>query len=216
MVVSLFDQVVQKHPEKTAIRYHGRSYRFIDLYNLSNKVSNWLEMTVLTKYGLDSNNNNLQNGNDSWRTSPTASRQIGIYLGNIPELPSFMMGISRVHGSSVMFNTSHRNETLLNAFKATNCRALIFEKKYLPVMQEVASQLPDIPYFMYNRETVDIHTIKSFSELTKQIDYYGMRREQLANASDSDDFAVFLDQYPTSPITTNYSYSMKDKVNLLI
>ena len=42
-VVKQFDSLAQYIPNKTAIIYHGQRTRFIDLYELSNKVANWVE-----------------------------------------------------------------------------------------------------------------------------------------------------------------------------
>ena len=66
--------------------------------------------------------------------------QIGLMLGNIPEIASFIIGISRVRCSAVMFNTNHRRDTLINAFQATKCQIFIFERKYLQAIKELNEQ----------------------------------------------------------------------------
>ena len=50
-LVKQFDSLVDDIPNKTAIIYHGQRTRFIDLYQLSNKVANWVETCL--ELGLD-------------------------------------------------------------------------------------------------------------------------------------------------------------------
>ena len=46
-----FDCLARDIPNKTAIIYHGERTRFIDLYEMSNKVANWVESSL--NLGLD-------------------------------------------------------------------------------------------------------------------------------------------------------------------
>lgn len=217
MLPRLFDRATLRHPHKVAIHYHNKAYTFLELYNLSNKVSHWFEISgILNPVDV---NNNANNGSLPTSSTPEpendpTKKQVGLMLGNIPEMVSFQIGITRVKASFVLFNTNHRKETLLNAFEATNCKVFIFEAKYLKQLQEVADQLPAIRYFMFNRNTIETPTVLEKTELGKVSNYPGMSPKQLKEASETeDDFSVHLDQYPSSAITTKYSYTIKDKAS---
>lgn len=206
-LVELFDRLVRKCPNKVAILYHGKPYRVLDLFNLSNKIANWLELSGLVADKLDLNNNdpNQDKGNEG----VTCPKQVGLMLGNIPELASFLIGVARVRASSVVLNPNQRGETLLNAINTTSCDVLVFEAKYLPILQEVASQLPDKQYFMYDRNLVDFighDPANSSIDVDAKIESFrGMSPTELLEPEVGENFAHFIDRCPATAIKKKYN-----------
>ncbi|KAH9494135.1 hypothetical protein DERF_014846 [Dermatophagoides farinae] len=243
IMLHFFDENVRKFPNKTAIIYNGEHYTFEYVSNLANRISNWIESTL--KFGHDDQWESLNqvsvignNDNDNVNKKETMieskiyqkfddnlqTTQIGLMLGNIPEIASFIIGISRVRCSAVMFNTNHRLDTLINAFNATNCRIFIFERKYFDTIKDVAEQLPDIKFFMYDRDA--IKQKQSPTELLSiDFNYNGISRDDLMmiNNNDDDDdadsiieraiqFSRLLQLYPIVSVKKTYPYKFTDKM----
>lgn len=242
IMLHFFDENVRKFPNKTAIIHNGEHYTFEYVSNLANRISNWIESTL--KFGHDDQWESLNqvsvignNDNDNVNKKETMieskiyrqfddnlqTTQIGLMLGNIPEIASFIIGISRVRCSAVMFNTNHRLDTLINAFNATNCRIFIFERKYFDTIKDVAEQLPDIKFFMYDRDA--IKQKQSPTELLSiDFNYNGISRDDLMmiNNNDDDDansiieraiqFSRLLQLYPIVSVKKTYPYKFTDKM----
>lgn len=229
VLVKSFDDNVKKFPNKTAVIYHDEYFTFLDVANLANKISNWIEKTL--NLGLDEqyeqfhkvsvDTDLIQNANEqkiNYESNQQA--QIGLMFGNILELPSFLVGIARVRCSAVMFNTNHRRDTLINAFKTTNCQAFIFESKFLSVIEEVADQLPDIPFFIYDRLALKNNNLPHFNNNDQAFVYQGITRKELIGKQSTlvdhgNKFAAMLNSQPSTPTLKTYNYQMKDKINYI-
>ncbi|KAH7644056.1 long-chain fatty acid transport protein-like protein [Dermatophagoides farinae] len=223
VLVKYFDYNVRRHPNKTAINYNGECFTFQNVYDLAQKISNWIEESL--QLGHDDEwercNSPKQTGDDDFPLNREAKiyrkfennarcTQIGLMFGNIPELASFIIGIARVRCSAVLFNTNNRRDLLLNAFHATNCKVFIFESKFLSAIQEIAPQLPDIRFFMYDRNEsknilIDPH-------------YNGISRQDLESKYEDpkcQKFAAILNAYPITMVKKNYPYKMSDMIQFM-
>ncbi|XP_027198675.2 long-chain fatty acid transport protein 4-like [Dermatophagoides pteronyssinus] len=246
VMLHFFDENVRKFPEKPAIFYKDEQYTFENVSDLANRISNWIESSLklghddqwelLHKVSVISNDEqqqNQQNNNGKENIIQTKiyqqfndnlqTTQIGLMLGNIPELASFLIGIARVRCSAIMFNTNHRRDTLINAFQATKCQIFIFERKYLQAIKDVAENLPDIKFFLYDRDLIkQPQRQQSIDKNLLQIDfnYDGMTRMDLINVSVDNDnenekhlqFSKLLQTYPTTSVLKKYPYKFTDKM----
>lgn len=210
VMVKQFDEIVERLPNKTAIIYHNERTRFVDLKNFSHKVANWLESENIN-LGLD--DGKLPQIDDG--TESIKQPQIGLMLGNTPELAGFLVGISRVRAASVLFNINHRQDSLLNSFEVTNCRVVVFEAKYLEAIREIASQLSDdIKFYMYDRTgKVELNNNKVQFDKENYGQYNGMSKVEL-NGPNVDNFAHILNLYPDTVSDKKYSYELADNVSL--
>lgn len=224
VLIKYFDYNVQHFPEKTAIHFNDECFTFKNISDLAQKISNWFETTL--QLGHDDEweqlNHTKQTGDDDFPLNREAkifkkfennkrSTQIGLMFGNIPELASFIIGIARVRCSAVLFNTNTRRDLLLNSFRATDCKIFIFEPKFLSAIQDIADELPDIRFFMYDRN-------ESKNQIIIDQYYNGISRQDLIeNTIDpkSWKFASILNAYPITGVKKNYPYKMSDMVQFL-
>lgn len=211
-VIRQFDQVAHSLPHKTAIIYQGERTCFIDLLKQSYQIANWLESSL--DLGLD--DTKLPNESDSMKVEHS---QIGLMLSNSPELIAFILGVARVRASSVLFNTNHRLDSLINSFNVTKCRVLIFDAKYLDAIIEVADQLPDyVQYFMYDRTKteMDLNNNEETININNYQQYKGMTKTDLLKKEKKwENFAPILKQYPIEAPLKTYSYEMSDKLTYI-
>lgn len=236
-MLDFFDENVRKFPKKTAIHYNDEQYTFEDVSNLANRISNWIESTlnighddqweslhqisvVVNDDDVHHNNNDDDEGKTETETKiyqqfddNLQTTQIGLMLGNIPEVAGFIIGIARVRCSAVMFNTNHRMDTLINAFKATKCQIFIFERKYLNVIKDVAEKLPDIKFFLYDRQATKQ---QQPNDLQINFNYNGISRNELINGLNDErkhlQFSRLLQTYPITTAMKNYPYKFTDKM----
>lgn len=208
-VVEMFDRVVKKQPNKPAILYQGKAYTYTDLHILSSKISNWLYNSGLLYDSNDeTNNNNSVLVRDEDCQEEYIPKQVGLMLGNIPEVACFFVGIARVGASSVMLNPNQRRETLLNSLNQTKCDAVVFEARYLPLLQDVANELPDKQYFMYDRSLVEFsgssqdENTETSSE--EPITFRAMSPADLLKPETGEKFAHFIARCPTNVIKRKY------------
>lgn len=223
-MITMFEENVRKHPEQTAFIFNEKKYSFRNILEQSLKISNWIETGLQLGHDEEWEQNNTTN-NISEEPSRNvnnheakilkkiennhSSIQIGLMFSNCPQLASFIIGIARVRCSSVLFNTNHRRNTLVNAFKATNCKVFIFEAKYLSVIQDIAQELPDIQYFMFDPVESNNVIIQPY--------YNGLSRQDLQTKSikNASKFAAILNAYPITAVQKKYPYKITDMVHYL-
>lgn len=209
-----FDRLVEKIPNKTAIIYHGHRTRFIDLQKKSNQIANWVEQSL--NLGLD--DDKLPQIDDG-KGATLKQHQIGLMLGNAPEIVAFILGIAKVRAASVLFNTNHRRDLLLNAIDATHCKVLIFERKYLDAIQEIVEQLPEeMKFFMYDRNwrnelNNNTHDNLKYDEENYWL-YDGINKVDLIARAKVDNFAPILEFYSEEAVEKEYTYELSDNVKL--
>lgn len=222
-LIHCFDSVLHRFRNRTAIIYHGEKYSYQTLDDLANKISNWFENCLqlgcddeyeqqqeeLKKQQQSKNDDNSSSNVLNIVRRHQNSIKIGLMFSNVPELASFLIGICRVRCAAVLFNYNHRNDLLLNAFEASNCKMFIFESKYLPALKEIADRLPDgIRFIMYDR---NIRNDSGKHE--KNLDYKGFTRDDLINGNileNDEKFSQILDSYPVTRVRKNYTYKMND------
>ena len=226
VLVKQFDRIVEQMPNKTAIIYHGERTRFIDLQLLSHKIANWVESNL--NLGLDDSKFSSGSNEDTVEPPNIPQAQIGLMLGNTPDLVAFVIGIARVRVASVLFNTNHRRDSLLHALMATNCQVFVFGNKYLDAIREIVPQLPDqIKFFMYDQnilnEINNNNNNNSKFDHTNYFNYNGVTKEYLLYNSSSnsptaavDNFAEILTHYSDEPLQRKYTYSLSDNVSVLL
>ena len=138
-------------------------------------------------------------------------KQIGLLMGNIPEMPSFLLGIARVRASSVLFNINQKRDTLLNAFRATKCKIVIFDSRYLDSLREISDQLDgDISFVMWDRGDVDDNNNSQSDKNVQKFDYHGSTTAQLHLSQQN--FARILPHYDALPSSKKYKYSLHDHI----
>lgn len=206
-----FDRLVEKIPNKTAIIYHGHRTRFIDLQKKANQIANWVEQSL--NLGLDDDKlPQIDDGNGA----TLQQHQIGLMLGNTPEMVAFLLGIAKVRAASVLFNTNHRRDSLLNAIDATHCKVFIFARKYLDAIQEIVEQLPEeMKFFMYDRNwqsELNNNNLKYDQENFWH--YNGISRADLISRTRVDNFAPILEFYSEEAVEKEYTYELSDNVSL--
>ncbi|OTF81814.1 hypothetical protein BLA29_007483 [Euroglyphus maynei] len=222
-IVHSFDHIAHRNRNRTAIIHQGRSYAFHELEDLANRISNWFEKTLqiycddeyeeeqLKKQQLEQQQNDSSSGVLNLVRRHQNTKKIGLMFQNVPELASFIIGIGRVRCASVLFNYNHRNDSLVNAFEASNCQMFIFESKFLPALKEIATRLPDgIRFVMYDRNIRNEANVFKYDD---HRDYKGFTRDDLINdniVEKDEKFSQILDLYPVTKVRKNYPYKMQD------
>lgn len=232
--ITLFDRLAtsSKFSTKTAIQYNGSQYQFRDVHRLSLKISNWIE----SQLGLGVVGERSPDG-----TSSVEDVHIGLMLGNIPETLCFLLGITRVRCTAVLFNDHNKLDTLRNAFQACKCKVFICELRYWQQIRDIAHDLPDIQFYMFDRSYEHINSIydsivdhKELPETKQSIldinanipdantsekedyrKYNGMSNVDIMEGNANFvNFAPILGQYEDVPVRRSYPYSIHDNVSI--
>lgn len=220
VVVKQFDALAPQYAHKTAIIHHGHRFRFLDIQRLSLKISSWIENQTETINLL------LCTGPE---TPPEELPQIGLMFGNTPEMACFILGVLRTRCGAVLFNHNHKSDTLKNAFAVSNVKVFIFEQSFLPVIQEIAADLPDIRFYVFDRYYEDINEIykstlscqtligrdENGNEIVDVHKYRGLSRDDLVANTNIVNFAPILAQFSDEMSPRNYPYSINDNVSRL-
>ncbi|XP_054160029.1 long-chain fatty acid transport protein 1-like [Oppia nitens] len=129
-VDELFVKSVEKNPFKIAIQFRNEMWTFLKTHEFSNQTAN-----VFTDLGLRSR------------------QEVCFMMSNRPEYIGVWMGLTKMGVIPALININHRSDYLLNATKAINCKAFIFENIYYEIVAEIIPQLmdynPDIKYYCF-------------------------------------------------------------------
>ncbi|XP_046995918.1 long-chain fatty acid transport protein 4-like [Schistocerca americana] len=139
-VVSEFDALVKKHPDKPCFMFQDSVWTYNDLHKYSLRVANALEAEGYHKGDV-----------------------VALMLGNCVEYVGLWLGMARIGLVTALINHNLRKQPLLHTLKVCVARAVIFGDEFASAIEEIRSLLdPSLVYFQLNckgNETSDFKNL---------------------------------------------------------
>ncbi|OWR46207.1 FATP protein [Danaus plexippus plexippus] len=140
-VVSRWNKISQKNPDKKAFVMGNRSLTFREGDQLSNRMAWYFK-------------------NQGFKTGEV----IALFMETQPEYVFLWLGLAKLRITTALVNTNLRGDQLIHCLKIAKCKAVIFGDEMIDAIKAIQSQIPDIPLFQFN--AVDRQTVPVVNDAT--------------------------------------------------
>ncbi|CAG9570628.1 unnamed protein product [Danaus chrysippus] len=126
-VVSRWNKISQKNPDKKAFVMGNRSLTFREGDQLSNRMAWYFK-----------------------RQGFKTGEVVALFMETQPEYVFLWLGLAKLRITTALVNTNLRGDQLIHCLKIAKCKAVIFGDEMIDAIKAIQSQIPDIPLYQFN------------------------------------------------------------------
>ncbi|CAG0900226.1 unnamed protein product [Cyprideis torosa] len=188
-VVHIFEETVQRHPDKAACIFEGKTWTFRQVSNMGWTTGGG-KASAMAERGVRNSVDDLSNqiANFFIARGILKGDVIAVFMENSPEYVCTWLGLAKAGITPALINYSLKRSQLLHCIDIVQSKALIFSGHLIGAVNEVSDDLQTLPHFVFGDPIPDgqspTHPAISLSEELEKVDKDLPPREWTEKPSD--------------------------------
>ncbi|XP_023934323.1 long-chain fatty acid transport protein 1 [Bicyclus anynana] len=188
-VVSRWETVWRKEPNKKAFVMEDRSLTFREGDEFSNRIARYFK-----------------------RQGFKTGEVIALFMETQPEYVFIWLGLAKLRVTTALVSTNLRGAQLIHCLRIAGCKAVVFGDEMTDVIKSIQNEIPDIPLFQFNspeRESASL--VQDTIPLATELDEMSSERFTDVEPASTRDTLLYIytsgtTGFPKAAIITNLRY----------